>query len=181
MDGVVTDTASVHAAAWKRLFDEYLAETTARAGRRFRPFDIDRDYRQYVDGKPRYDGVRDFLRSRRIVLPEGETGDTADRETVRSLGNRKDTYFLEHLRKNGVKPFAGTIELVKTLHAAGLGSAIISASRNLTEVLRTAGISNLFGTRIDGVEAERLGLKGKPDPAVFLEAARRLGVTPFES
>ena len=181
MDGVVTDTASIHAAAWKRLFDEYLATTSARAHRRFRPFDIDGDYRQYVDGKPRYDGVRDFLRSRRIVLPEDEAGDAADRETVRSLGNRKDAYFLEHLRKNGVKPYPGTIELVKTLHAAGVRSAIISASRNLTEVLGAAGISNLFGTRIDGVEAERLGLKGKPDPAVFLEAAHRLGVTPLET
>ena len=178
MDGVVTDTASVHAAAWKRLFDAYLEERSRRKREPFQPFDIDRDYRQYVDGKPRYDGVRDFLHSRGITLPEGESGDGPVSETVRGLGNRKDRYFMEYVTNNGVSPYPGTVELVRALHAADLGVAIISASRNLGEVLKAAGVDDLFDVRVGGVEAEQLGLKGKPDPAVFIEAARRLGVHP---
>src|SRR4051794_4202006 len=181
MDGVVTDTASVHAGAWKRLFDAYLEERARRTGARFEPFDIGRDYREFVDGKPRYDGVRDFLRSRGITLPEGESDDGPNRETVRGLGNRKDRYFLEHISRNGVEPFGGTVELVRALHAANLGVAIISASRNLDQVLHAAGIDELFDVRVGGVEAERLGLPGKPDPAVFVEAARRLGVEPGDA
>jgi beta-phosphoglucomutase family hydrolase len=178
MDGVVTDTAAIHAAAWKHLFDEYLEERSRRTGEPFRPFDIDADYRRYVDGKPRYDGVRDFLRSRGIVLPEGGPVDPPDRDTVRGLGNRKDRYFLEHIKRHGVQPYTGTVKLVRFLQAAGVAAAIISASRNLTEVLDAAGIPDLFDVRVDGVEAERLGLRGKPDPAIFLEAARRLRVDP---
>ncbi|HEX5014561.1 MAG TPA: beta-phosphoglucomutase family hydrolase [Candidatus Limnocylindrales bacterium] len=178
MDGVVTDTASVHAAAWKRLFDNYLAERSRRTGEPFRPFDIGHDYRHYVDGKPRYDGVRDFLRSRGIELPEGEPDDPPDSETVHGLGNRKDRYFLEAIAENGVEAYPGTVELVKSLRAARVGVAVISASRNLGLVLETAGVDDLFDVRVGGVETERLGLPGKPEPAVFLEAARRLGVTP---
>lgn len=178
MDGVVTDTAAVHAAAWKRLFDGYLRERSRRTGEPFRPFDIDRDYRRYVDGKPRSDGVRDFLGSRGVVLSEGDPDDPPDRETVRGLGNSKDRYFLEHIKEDEVKPYPGTVNLVRSLQAAGVGTAIISASRNLVEVLDAAGIPDLFSVRVDGVESDRLGLKGKPDPAIFLEAARRLGVEP---
>ena len=176
LDGVVTDTASVHAAAWKRMFDTYLQERSRRTGEPFRPFDIDRDYREYVDGKPRYDGVRDFLRSRGITLAEGDSADPPDAETIRGLGNRKDRYFLEHIASNGVEPFSGTVKLVQALRSANVGVAIISASRNLDEVLRAAGVDALFDVHVGGLEAERLGLPGKPDPAVFLEAARRLGV-----
>ena len=181
MDGVVTDTASVHAAAWKRLFDAYLEERSERLGEAFRPFDIDRDYREFVDGKPRHDGVRDFLLSRNITLPEGSPGDAAGGVTVRGLGNRKDGYFLKAIATNGVKPYPGTVELVRALRKANRGVAIISASRNLHQVLKAAQVADLFDITIGGVEAESLGLRGKPDPAVFLEAARQLGVAPSEA
>jgi alpha,alpha-trehalase len=177
MDGVVTDTASVHAAAWKRLFDEFLLD---RADDRdpFVPFDTVADYLPYIDGKPRYDGVRSFLASRGITLPEGEAMDSPDRETVHGLGNRKDGYFMDRLRRDGARPYPSTVELVRRLSATGIGTAIISASRNMTEVLRSAGLADLFDVRVDGVLAERLGLPGKPEPAVFLEAARRLDAAP---
>ncbi|HXG26019.1 MAG TPA: beta-phosphoglucomutase family hydrolase, partial [Candidatus Binatia bacterium] len=178
MDGVVTDTASVHARAWKQLFDAYLAERSRRSAEPFRPFDIDRDYREYVDGKPRYDGVRDFLRSRGILLPEGTPDDPPESETVRGLGNRKDGLFLAEVHENGVERYPGTVALVRSLREAGVKVAVISASRNLRRVLRASGLAELFPVQVDGVEAERLGLAGKPDPAVFLEAARRLGVDP---
>jgi alpha,alpha-trehalase len=178
MDGVVTDTASVHAAAWKRLFDEYLTERSRRTGEPFRPFDVDEDYRHYVDGKPRYDGVRSFLASRGISLPEGDPSDPPERETVCGLGNRKNGYFLAHLKEQGADAYASTVTLVRDLQARGVRAAVISASRNMAEVLASAGLSDLFGTKVDGVDADELGLSGKPDPAIFLEAARRLGVEP---
>lgn len=181
MDGVVTDTAAVHAAAWKRLFDAYLEQRSKATGEPFRPFDIDTDYREYVDGKPRYDGVRDFLGSRGITLPEGDPDDGPDADTVRGLGNRKDRYFLEHIDREGVQPYPGTIELVHALRAADVGVAVISASRNLEKVLDAARVAGLFEVRVGGLEAERLGLAGKPDPAVFLEAARELGVEPGDA
>jgi len=177
MDGVVTDTASTHAAAWKRLFDEYLDERSRRTGEPVSPFTPD-DYRRYVDGKPRYDGVRDFLVSRGIALPEGDPSDPPDSETVCGLGNRKDAYFLTQLREQGARAYTGTVALVGRLAAQGVRTAIISASRNLTEVLDAAGVGDLFQVEVDGLDAERLGLAGKPDPAVFLEAASRLGVEP---
>jgi beta-phosphoglucomutase family hydrolase len=181
MDGVVTDTASSHAAAWKRVFDDYLTERSKRTGEPLRPFDTNRDYREYVDGKPRYDGVRDFLRSRGITLPEGDARDTPDHETVQGLGNRKDRYFLEGIRKNGVEAYPGTLELIHSLRAAHVGVAIISASRNLEHVLEAAKVRDLFDVHVGGLEAERLGLRGKPDPAVFLEAARELHVLPGDA
>lgn len=181
MDGVITDTASVHAAAWKRLFDGYLQERSRRTGEPFRPFDANNEYRQYVDGKPRYDGVRDFLRSRGITLPEGQPGDGPDQETIRGLGNRKDRYFLDSIARDGVKPYPGTVELVRALQAADVGVAVISASRNLAQVLDAARVGDLFKVRVGGLEAERLGLPGKPDPAVFVEAARELGVDPSDA
>jgi beta-phosphoglucomutase family hydrolase len=175
MDGVVTDTASTHAAAWTRLFDGYLGERAGGKGEPLSPFTPD-DYRRFVDGKPRYDGVRDFLASRDIALPEGDPTDPPDRETVCGLGNRKDEYFLAQLREHGAQAYPGTVALVRQLAARGVGTAIISASRNLTEVLDSAGVGDLFRVEVDGLAAERLGLPGKPDPAVFLEAAKRLGV-----
>jgi alpha,alpha-trehalase len=178
MDGVVTDTATVHAAAWKRLFDEYLAERARTTDEQFVAFDLDGDYRRHVDGKPRYDGVRDFLASRGIVLPEGEPSDPPERETVCGLGNRKDRYFLAHIREYGVRAYPSTVELVGRLEATGFGTAIISASRNMKEVLAAAGLGDLFRVSVDGRDAEALALPGKPHPAVFLEAARRLGADP---
>lgn len=177
MDGVITDTPEVHAAAWKRLFDGYLAERAGRTGPRERPFDAD-DYRRFVDGKSRQDGVRSFLASRGIHLPEGEADDPPDRETVRGLGNRKNRDFVAVLRQQGARPFDSSVALVRALRAAGLATAVISASRNAGEVLEAAGVADLFDARVDGAVAERLGFTGKPDPAVFLEAASRLGVDP---
>jgi alpha,alpha-trehalase len=180
MDGVVTDTASAHAASWKRLFDEYLRERAERTGEPFRAFAED-DYLQYVDGKPRYDGVRDFLASRGIVLPDGDPSDPSDHETVCGLGNRKDGYFLARLREGGAEPYPSTVELVRRLKASGVRTAIISSSRNMSEVLAAAGVADLFDVRVDGIVSDELGLTGKPDPAIFLEAARRLGVGPSEA
>jgi trehalose 6-phosphate phosphatase len=178
MDGVVTETAVIHAGAWKQLFDEYLRERAGRTGEPFEPFDADRDYRRYVDGKPRSDGVRDFLASRGIRLPEGTPGDAGDAETVCGLGNRKNGYFLRRLRAGGVRPFPSTVDLVRRLRERGIRTAVISASANMGEVLRSAGALELFDATVGGRDADRLGLPGKPDPSVFLEAARRLGVEP---
>ncbi len=168
LDGVITDTAAVHARAWRRLFDEYLPTRPVRPGEDLRPFTAE-DYRRYVDGRPRYDGVAGFLSSRGIELPPAE---------VRVLGDRKDGYFSAALRRDGVRVFAGTVGFVRRLAAAGIGRAVISASRHCTEVLTTAGLIDLFEAQVDGVMADELGLPGKPDPAVFLLAAHRLGVTP---
>jgi trehalose 6-phosphate phosphatase len=178
MDGVITDTVSVHAAAWKRLFDEYLEGRARRSGGRFEQFDLDADYRRFIDGKPRYDGVRDFLAAREIVLPEGDPADPPGRETVCGLGNRKNDYFLDHLRTHGAEPYPSTVALVRRLHADGIGVAVVSASQNAQEVLDAAGVGELFDVRVDGGVADELGLPGKPEPDVFVEAARRLGVDP---
>lgn len=177
MDGVVTDTATVHAEAWARLFDRYLQDRAAATGEALRPFEYD-DYRRFIDGKPRYDGVRNFLSTRGITIPEGVPSDPPDLETVCGLGNRKDGYFLEHLREHGVEAFPTTVALIEELREAGIETAVISASRNLDEVLAAGHIEHLFDLKVGGAEAERLGLEGKPDPAVFIEAARRLGVQP---
>ena len=178
MDGVVTDTASVHAAAWKRLFDDYLSERARASGEGFRPFDIHDDYLKYIDGKPRYEGVRDFLASREIELPEGDPSDPPGKETVAGLGNRKNGLFLDRLHQEGARPYPSTVTLVRRLAERNIKTAIISSSRNMEAVLESAGLSDLFDERVDGVLAAELGLAGKPDPAVFLEAARRLGVEP---
>jgi trehalose-phosphatase len=177
MDGVVTDTASVHARAWARMFDRFLRRRADATGGSFSPF-TDDDYRRYIDGRPRYDGVRSFLASRGVTLVEGEASDAPDEETVCGLGNRKDQDFLDHLRREGVEAFPTTVSLLERLRRAGVRTAVISASRNLDEVLAAGGVGDLFEVRMGGAEAERLGLAGKPDPAVFLEAARRLGVEP---
>ncbi len=177
MDGVVTRTAVVHAAAWKKLFDDYLEKRAAVTGGDWRPFD-DEDYRVYVDGKPRYDGVRSFLASRDIVIPDGDPSDPPESETVCGLGNRKNGYFIEEVERRGVEPFETTVRLVRSLQAAGIGTALISASENATLILGAAGVGTLFPVKVDGLIARELGLPGKPDPAVFIEAARRLGAQP---
>ncbi len=176
LDGVITDTASVHASAWKQLFDQYLLQRAEREGGEFRPFDIGDDYKRYVDGKPRYDGVRSFLESRGIELEEGSPEDEPDRESICGLGNRKNERFLERLREEGVKRFEDAVRFIGRLHEAGIRTAVISASKNARHVLEKAGVMDLFEARVDGAVAVREGLKGKPAPDVFFEAARLLGV-----
>ena len=178
MDGVVTDTATVHAAAWKQMFDEYLKERAKRYGEHFQPFDADLDYRRYVDGKPRYDGVEAFLGSRGISLPYGNRGDKPGQETICGLGNRKNEYYLQRLKKQKVKVYESSIAFIKQLKSNDIRTAIISASRNAETVLEVAGIRDLFSVKVDGVDSIKCQLKGKPDPAIFLEAARRLKVKP---
>lgn len=168
LDGVITDSASVHAAAWQKLFDHYLASRVPSAGEDLSPFTAD-DYRRYVDGRPRYDGVTCFLRSRGIVVPPA---------IACALGDQKDHYFTDHLHQYGVQAFPGTLRLIAHLRAAGLVLAVISASRNCADVLAAADATHLFDIKVDGNDADQLGLPGKPDPAVFLLAARRLGVPP---
>lgn len=174
-DGVITDTARTHAAAWKRAFDELLRERGHRVGADLPPFDIDSDYLRFVDGRSREDGARGFLRSRGIVLPEQGRDGT---ETLESLLARKNRYFLDEVRDHGVRAFPSTVALLRTLRDRGTGIAAVSASRNCGPVLRAAGVDTLVDVRVDGLDAERLGLPGKPEPALFLETARRLMVAP---
>ena len=176
MDGVVTQTALVHAAAWRQLFDEYLAARAVRTGEAFVPFDVDAEYRLYIDGKPRRDGVQSFLASRGISLPMGSPSDPPDAETVCGLGNRKNGTFLQRVAIDGVQAFPTTVDLIRSLRARGIRTAIISASENASAILGAAGVLDLFEVKVDGTDAAALGLAGKPDPAIFLEAARRLGV-----
>ena len=178
LDGVVTRTARVHAASWKRLFDEYLQARAARTGGEFRPFDAGEDYLQYVDGKPRYDGVRSFLESRGIQLEWGSPEDGAEPETVCGLGNRKNALFRAELAEHGVEPYESTIAFIHELRAHGIKTAIISSSKNCAAVLEAVGATDLFDAKVDGVESARIGIKGKPAPDIFLEAARRLEVEP---
>jgi alpha,alpha-trehalase len=178
LDGVVTRTARVHAAAWKRLFDEYLHQRAAKTGEPFRPFDIERDYRPYVDGKPRYDGVTSFLEARGIALPRGDPSDSPEHETVCGLGNRKDQFFHEILQKEGVEVFDSTVALIRRLRNRHIRTALVSSSRNARAVIETAGLMELFDVLIDGYDIARLSLRGKPEPDLFLKAAEDLGVQP---
>jgi alpha,alpha-trehalase len=178
MDGVITDTASVHASTWKRMFDEYLKKRAKRYGETFHSFEIDLDYRRYVDGKPRYDGVEGFLESRGISLPYGNRGDKPDQETICGLGNRKNQYFLQYLKKQRVKVYKSSIAFIGRLKSKGIRTAVISASRNAETVLEVARVRELFSVKVDGVDSLKRHLKGKPDPAIFFEAARRLNVKP---
>ena len=178
MDGVVTDTARVHAAAWKALFDEFLRQRADLNGEAFRPFDIDTDYRLYVDGIPRQDGVRGFLGSRAIDLPEGTPNDPPGFDTMCALGNKKNDYFLGALAKDGADAFTTSVDFIRALKERGLKTAIISSSRNCKTIIESLGIADLFNTRVDGHDAERLHLRGKPDPDIFREAAFRLGAQP---
>jgi beta-phosphoglucomutase family hydrolase len=175
LDGVITRTAAVHAVAWKRLFDEVLA---ARAGAAFVPFDLDADYRRYVDGKPRAAGVRSFLAARGITLPPGTPADDAAQDTVHGLGKRKNRYFLAELERHGVRVYDAAVRFVRDVRAHGMRTAVVSSSKNCATILRAARLTALFDVRVDGVELERLGIAGKPAPDMFLEAARRLDVAP---
>ena len=176
LDGVLTKTATVHAAAWKQMFDDYLREWAQRTGEPFVPFDADSDYGEYVDGKPRYDGVRSFLASRGIELGEGEEDDPPTAETVHGLGNRKNELVLKVIREQGVEAYRGSVRYLEAVRDAGLRRAVVSSSTNCRDVLVAAGIEHFFDARIDGVVAEREHLKGKPAPDTYLAGARALGV-----
>ncbi|MFF5858887.1 HAD family hydrolase [Streptomyces sp. NPDC012751] len=175
LDGVLTRTAKVHAAAWKEMFDGYLRERANREGTAFVAFDAVRDYDEYVDGRPRADGVRTFLAARAIELPEGAADDPPDAETVHGLGNRKNILVLRRIREDGVEPYEGSVRFVRAVREAGLRRAVVSSSANCRDVLVAAGIEDLFEERIDAVVAHERRLRGKPAPDTFLEAARRLG------
>lgn len=176
MDGVLTRTARVHMAAWKRTFDEFLR--AQHPGER--EFSQD-DYNAFVDGKPRLDGVRDFLTSRGITLPEGSAGDPADAMTVNGLGTRKNDLLLRELDEHGVEVYEGSRRYLEAARRAGLATAVVTASANGEQVVAAAGIGDLLDTRIDGLVAQREGLRGKPAPDTFLAGARALGVEPREA
>jgi beta-phosphoglucomutase family hydrolase len=181
LDGVLTETASVHAAAWKEMFDAYLQARSDRTGDAFVPFDSTADYERYVDGKPRADGTRSFLESRGIRLPAGNSDDSPDVETVHGLGNRKNLILLRRLGDGGVKPFEGSVRYLRAVCDAGLRRAVVSSSANMYAVLQAAGILDYFEACIDGLIAERDGLQGKPAPDTFLAAAHALGISPPEA
>lgn len=178
LDGVLTQTAKVHAAAWKEMLDAFLLERSRQTGEPFRPFEIASDYIQYVDGKLRQDGVRAFLASRGIVLPDGSPDDPSSAMTVHGLGTRKNDLVLELIRRRGVDVYEGSVRFVEAVREAGLKRAVVSASRNTRAVLVAAGIEHLFEVRVDGIVAAEAGLRGKPAPDTFLAAAAALGVEP---
>jgi beta-phosphoglucomutase family hydrolase len=178
LDGVITQTASIHARAWKRLFDEFLRERAARMGTAFLPFDPENDYRRYVDGKPRIAGVASFLAARNVVVPTGAPADQVDEDTAHGLARRKDRYFMEVLTHEGVHVFPSAQSLLQAARRRGMHTAIASSSHHCSEVLHAAGLTALFDARVDGVDLDRLGLAGKPAPDMFLEAARRLSASP---
>jgi beta-phosphoglucomutase family hydrolase len=181
LDGVLTRTAELHAAAWKQTFDAFLGDRTARGRGASAPFDAVADYDTYVDGRPRADGVRSFLASRGIELPEGSPGDRASADTVHGLGRRKNELVLELFAQKGVRAYSGSVDFLEAVRAAGLGRAVVTSSESADAVLRAAGLQGAFDVEVDGALASELGLAGKPAPDVFLEAARRLGVAPRQA
>lgn len=184
LDGVLTPTAKVHKAAWEETFNDFLRHRADRTGEEFVPFDPGHDYYRYVDGRARADGVRSFLTSRGITLPEGDsddTGDDLDRLTVNGLGNAKNRILVERIRRHGVEAYPGSVAYLRAAATAGLRRAVVSASANCAEVVAGAGIADLLEVRVDGVTAKAEGLPGKPAPDTFLTAAARLGVQPSEA
>ena len=181
LDGVLTQTAKVHAQAWKQMFDAFLAERAKERGEEPVPFDAHDDYDAYVDGKPRYDGVRDFLASRGIELPEGGDDDPPGANTVRGLGNSKNELVLAIMERDGVEPYEGSVRYLKAARDAGLRRAVVSSSANCRDVLIAAGIEDLLEVRVDGISAAEEKLAGKPAPDTYLAAARKLGVEAGEA
>jgi trehalose 6-phosphate phosphatase len=177
LDGVLTQTAKVHAKAWKILFDSYLEKRAARENQEYVPFDADKEYRTFVDGKPRHDGIESFLKSRGIDLPQGNPSDDLSKETIYGLGNKKNKIFNEFLQKQGPTVYEDTLSLMYELKRQGWKMAVISASKNCIPILEAVGISDWFDTVVEGVLSEQLGIKGKPAPDIFFEAARRMEVT----
>ncbi len=178
LDGVVTRTAEVHARAWKKMFDEYFGRRSKKGNKSNKPFDIKEDYRRYVDGKSRYEGVKSFLSSRKIILPQGSPDDKPGKETVCGLGNRKNEFFLKKLEEDGIESYSHALELIRKLRSTGFKAAVVSSSRNCSAVLEAAGISVLFDIKVDGGDVHELNLNGKPAPDIFLEAVRRITVKP---
>ena len=178
LDGVITDTASIHAACWKQMFDEYLQNRATQRGEAFHPFDIATDYRLYVDGKPRYDGVRDFLTSRGIRLPQGSPDDPPQAETVDGLGNRKNDLVNKIIEEKGVEPYEGSVELIRQLRDRGFKIAVVTSSQNCTAVLKAAKLDGSFDAQVDGNVIHVQHLAGKPAPDTYLMAAKLLGVQP---
>jgi beta-phosphoglucomutase family hydrolase len=178
LDGVLTQTAKVHAAAWKEMFDTFLQERSRQTGEPFRPFEIATDYAQHVDGKLREDGVRSFLESRGITVPEGSADDPPTALTVHGLGTRKNDLVLDLIERDGVEVYEGSVRFVEAVRDAGLRRAVVSASKNTRQVLAVVGIEHLFEVRVDGIVAAEEGLRGKPAPDTFLAAASALGVDP---
>lgn len=178
LDGVITDTASIHAACWKKMFDEYLQKRAARTGEAFRPFDLNTDYQSFVDGKPRFDGVRSFLASRDIHLDEGTPDDPPQLETVGGLGNRKNDMVNDIIENDGVEPYQGSVKLIHQLRDRRFKVAIVTSSQNCATVLKAAKLEGLFDAQVDGNTIRAQHLAGKPAPDMFLMAARVLGVEP---
>ena len=178
LDGVLTDTASVHTKAWKAMFDAYLSRRAGRTGEKFVPFDAAADYRQYVDGKKREDGVRSFLSSRGIELPEGNPDDSGDAETIYGLGNRKNDMFQKVLNDDGVEVFDGSRRYLEAVSAAGLGIAVVSSSANTREVLEITGLDRFVQQRVDGITLREEHIAGKPAPDSYLRGAQLLDVPP---
>jgi beta-phosphoglucomutase family hydrolase len=176
MDGVVTKTAVVHAAAWKEMFDDFLREWSAKTGTPFVPFDSVHEYDEYVDGKPRMEGTRSFLESRGISLPEGSEDDPPGAPTIWGLSNKKNELVLEVLKRDGVEVYDGSRRYINAVRAAGLRTAIVSSSANTTAVLEAGGVKDLFDVQVDALVAKERGLHGKPAPDTYLEAARMLDV-----
>jgi beta-phosphoglucomutase family hydrolase len=181
LDGVLTATAKIHAACWKRMFDEFLQQQARLHNDVFVPFDIATDYLPYVDGKPRYEGVHSFLTARGLSLPYGAPDDPPDRQTVCGLGNRKNALIQTVIASDGVETYPDALTLVRAVRARGLKTAVVSSSRNCPAILEAARIAGLFELRLDGRVAAELGLKGKPAPDTFLAAARQLGVQPHRA
>jgi beta-phosphoglucomutase family hydrolase len=178
LDGVITNTAKLHATCWKQMLDEYLEKRAAERGEAFRPFDLATDYRLYLDGKPRFDGVRDFLASRGIKLSEGALNDPPQAETVRGLGNRKNELVSDAIERIGVEAYEGSIHFIDQLRRDGFKIALVTSSENCAAVLKSAKLESLFDTRVDGHMVETEDLAGKPAPDTFLMAAKLLGVEP---
>jgi beta-phosphoglucomutase family hydrolase len=178
LDGVLTKTATVHNAAWRETFDQFLSAHADQTGEPFRPFDPDSDYHRYVDGRPRADGVRTFLASRGITLPEGTPDDPPGADTVNGLGNRKNVLLLEHIRTDGVEVYEDAVAYLEAAKAAGLRRAVVSASANARDVLARTGLDRMVEVIVDGVVARAEGLAGKPAPDTFLAGARLLDTAP---
>jgi beta-phosphoglucomutase family hydrolase len=181
LDGVLTETATLHAKAWQKMFDGFLSARARSSGKPFVPFDVVHDYDLYVDGKPRDEGTRSFLASRGIQLPEGGGDDPPAAQTIAGLGKRKNSILLASIREQGIEAYPGSLRYLRAVKQAGLRIAVVSSSKNCHEVLVAAGIADLFDARIDGVVAAEQHLAGKPAPDTYLAAARAVGATPAQA